>query len=126
MGYIYFLRTHAPQNRHQYSEGNMNTDEKIINWIEAGKQVGGRGKLDTENDVLWLSIAIQKHEEKYKTYSSEIYDSKITMEEYLKEESKNFFTPQEALDHLRSESKLEVSELGRRCKNSQPSSPLAH
>ncbi|PAU60009.1 hypothetical protein BZL43_07700 [Pseudomonas sp. PICF141] len=36
---------------------------------------------------------------------------KITMEEYLKEESKNLFTPQEALDHLRSESKLEVSEL---------------
>ncbi|WP_143517839.1 hypothetical protein [Pseudomonas sp. PICF141] len=54
----------------------MNTDEKIISWIEAGKQVGGRGKLDAENDVLWLSIAIQKHEEKYKTYSSEIYDSK--------------------------------------------------
>jgi hypothetical protein len=100
-----------PQNRHQYSEGNMNTDEKIISWIEAGKQVGCRGKLDTENDVLWLSITIQKHEEKYKTYSSEIYDSKIAMEEYLKEETKNFLTPQEALDHLRSESKLEVGEL---------------
>ena len=110
-GHIYFLRTHTPLNCHQYSEGNMNTDEKIISWIDSGKQVVCRGKLDTEHDALWLSIAIQKHEEKYKTYSSEIYDSKIAMEEYSKEETKNFLTPQEALDHLRSESKLEISGL---------------
>jgi hypothetical protein len=89
----------------------MNTDEKIINWIEAGKQVGCRGKRDAQNDVLWLSTAIQKYEEKYKTYVSEIFDSKIAMEEYLNEETRVFSTCKEALDYLRLESKLEVSEL---------------
>jgi hypothetical protein len=43
-------------------------------------EVGSRGEIDSDNDTLWLSMAIHKHEEKYKIYLSEIYESKIAME----------------------------------------------
>lgn len=60
------------------------------------------------NETVWLSMGVQKHNGAYKTYISEIFDSKIGGEDYLREEIKEFTTAEAALEYLSKESKLSI------------------
>lgn len=79
----------------------------VIIW-KAGR---ARGRVIENNETVWLSMGIQKHGGTYKTYISEIFDSKIEAEDYLREETKEFPTPGAALDYLNLESKLDILDL---------------
>lgn len=90
----------------------MSIDNKNISaWLSSGKQLGVRGKVTESNETIWLSMGIQKHGAVYKTYISEIFDSKINIEEYLREEIKEFSTLEAALKYLDRESRLSILDL---------------
>lgn len=86
-------------------------NKKIFEWLSSGKQLGVRGKVTQNNETVWLSMGIQKYGAAYKTYISEIFDSKIDIEDYLREEIREFSTVEAALEYLNQESRLGIFDL---------------
>jgi hypothetical protein len=85
----------------------MNT--KIIRSIESGQQLGIRDKATIEGKALWISVAVQKYENSYKTYIAEIYEDDAAAEKYQREEIRRFFNIDDALQYLKDYARIDSS-----------------
>ena len=89
----------------------MNLNVNLLNIINNGTQVGARYSFLVENEVCWSSVGLQKWEGKYKVFIDEILESKMSSEEYLKEEIVSFDSAESALEFIKHNTKIEISAL---------------
>ena len=83
---------------------------RVIDQIEKGKQIGKVFSLQKNGLTYWSSVGIQKHEGVYKVYIDMIEESKMSAEEYAREEFSRFMTANEALNYAVAESGLSEEE----------------
>lgn len=85
---------------------------KIENWIEAGKQIGVVFTyISADQETVWCSAAIQKHNGRYLVYLEEILESKMVAEEFLREDLFSFLELQTALTAIEQSSQAKVEDL---------------
>ncbi|MCG8710062.1 hypothetical protein JHU04_003341 [Brenneria sp. 4F2] len=89
----------------------MNSNINLFNTINNGKQVGVRYSFLAGNEICWSSVGLQKWEGKYKVYVDEILESKMSSEEYLREEIVSFDSIESALEFIEDNTKVEISDL---------------
>jgi archaellum component FlaF (FlaF/FlaG flagellin family) len=53
----------------------MDALTRVIEWIEAGKQVGKRFQLEEDGNRYWVSVGVQKWQGSYKIYFDKIEES---------------------------------------------------
>ncbi len=68
----------------------MADTERIIGWIETGKQLGKVFSFDRNGKTIWSSVGIQKRQNTYKVYADEIEEEKMDAEIYLRDEINKF------------------------------------
>lgn len=89
----------------------MNSNVNLLNIINNGKQVGIRYSFLSGNEVCWSSVGLQKWEGKYKVFIDEILESKMSSEEYLREEIVSFDSIESALEFIKNNTKVEINDL---------------
>ncbi len=85
--------------------------EKIIEWIEDGKQLGKRFSFKVKEEIIWSSVGIQKINDKYVVYIDEIEEKNIFFENYLRDEIKKFDRLVDALDFIEKETRISIDNL---------------
>lgn len=78
----------------------MASTEKLIQWIENGKQLGNVFSFDINGKTIWSSVGIQKWQGIYKVYVDEIDEENMVAEKYLREEIKKFIKLSEAIKFI--------------------------
>ncbi|WP_334072016.1 hypothetical protein [Paenibacillus sp. A14] len=78
----------------------MANTEKLIQWIENGKQLGNVFSFDINGKTIWSSVGIQKWQGIYKVYVDEIDEENMVAEKYLREEMKEFTNLREAIKFI--------------------------
>ena len=89
----------------------MNIEERIINAIENGVQLGKRYSFSGDDKIKWSSIGLQKYKGKYKVYIDEIEEEKMSSEEYSRESCENFDTLNRAFNYIEKTTRISYSEL---------------
>ncbi|GBC63444.1 hypothetical protein DENIS_4438 [Desulfonema ishimotonii] len=100
----------------------MENMEKIIRWIEDGKQLGKVFSFEDSGKTFWSSVGIQKWRGSYKVYVDEIEEGKMVAEEYLTDEIKQFDMLSKALNFIDNNTKINAKDL-RPCKGQKIFNP---
>jgi len=80
--------------------------ENNVDRIKAGKQLGITFFFKNQNnEVIWSSVAVQKWKDMYKIYIDEILESKMNMEDYLLEITKEVDTIDDVIEFISLNSK---------------------
>ncbi|WP_127490271.1 hypothetical protein [Paenibacillus ehimensis] len=89
----------------------MPDTEKLIQWIEDGKQLGKVFSFNRNGKLIWSSVGIQKWQGIYKVYVDEIEEENMDAEKYLRDEIKKFSNLVEALKFIEQNTQISLSEL---------------
>lgn len=89
----------------------METAEKLMQWIEDGKQLGKVFSFNRNGKVIWSSVGIQKWQGIYKVYVDEIEEENMDAETYSRDELKKFTNLMEALTFIEQNTETNLSEL---------------
>lgn len=100
----------------------MSDIEKIIQWIESGKQLGKVFSFECNGKTIWSSVGIQKWNDIYKVYVDEIEEEKMSDEEYRRNEIQRFVNISDAISYIDSKTKMNLMDL-RPCKGQKIFNP---
>lgn len=89
----------------------MANTEKLIQWIESGKQLGNIFSFKINGKTIWSSVGIQKWQGIYKVYVDEIEEENMVAEEYLREEIKKFTNLSEAIKFIEQNTQANLSDM---------------
>lgn len=89
----------------------MASTEKLIQWIENGKQLGNVFSFDINGKTIWSSVGIQKWQGIYKVYVDEIDEENMVAEKYLREEIKKFIKRSEAIKFIEQNTQTNLSDM---------------
>ncbi|MFH0897951.1 MAG: hypothetical protein V1855_00030 [bacterium] len=89
----------------------MTNKDKIIQWINNGKQIGKIFSFKINGKIIWSSVGIQKWQNVYKVYVDEIEEKNITSENYLRNEIKKFDKLSDALNFIDKNTKINSNDL---------------
>ncbi|MBP9037178.1 MAG: hypothetical protein KBG38_05290 [Candidatus Cloacimonas sp.] len=78
----------------------MVNEDKIIELIEKGKQLGNMFSFDRSGKTIWSSVGIQKWQDIYKVYVDEIEEENMEAEIYLRDEINYFDNARDALKYI--------------------------
>lgn len=96
--------------------------EKIIEWIENGKQLGKVFSFVRNGKTIWSSVGIQKWQNVYKVYVDEIEEEQMDAEIYLRDEINKFDNIIDALNYIDKNTQTNSLEL-RPCKGQKVFNP---
>lgn len=85
--------------------------EKITSWIEGGKQIGKVFSFENSGKIFWSSVGIQKWQNSYKVYVDEIDETKMSAEDYERDEIRKFNTLSDALEFIKNYTKADINDL---------------
>lgn len=80
--------------------------------LEKGRQLGISKPITIDGKKVWISVAVQKWQGKYKVYISEILESKMVAEEYMKEIIRSFDAFEKCSGFIEQNSIIKIEELG--------------
>lgn len=100
----------------------MYDNNKLVAWIENGKQVGKIFSFSRNGKKYWSSVAIQKHGGVYKVFVDEIEEEKMAGEYYERDEINIFTTIDEAIYFVEKTTSLKIVDM-RPCKGQKIFNP---
>jgi hypothetical protein len=89
----------------------MANKEKIMQWIESGKQLGKVFSFKIDGNTIWISVGIQKWQDLYKVSVDEIEESCMASENYLRNEIKKFDNLLDALNFIDNNTQIKSDDL---------------
>ncbi|AKJ02331.1 hypothetical protein ATI61_108280 [Archangium gephyra] len=92
-------------------EGQMESPERLRDWVEAGKQVGKDFELERDGEYWIGGMALQKVRDAYVAYFWEVPERLCALDEYVREERASFPRLEEALSFLARGSGLHVEHM---------------
>ncbi len=92
-------------------EGQMESSERLREWVEAGKQVGKDFEFERDGELCIGGMAIQKVRDAYVAYFWEVPERLCAMDEYVREERASFQRLEEALSFLARSTGLHVEHM---------------
>lgn len=92
-------------------EGQMESPERLRDWVEAGKQVGEDFEVERDGELCIGGMVLQKVRESYVAYFWEVPERLCTRDEYVREERASFPRLEEALSFLARCSQLHVEHM---------------
>lgn len=103
----------------------MTSIDKLIFWLEDGKQIGTVFEFYKDNQKYWSSIGVQKWGNAFKVYIDEILEEEMDAENYTREEIRLFNCAVEALNFIKNYSNADIEKLSP-CKGQKIFNPSFH